>query len=115
MNWALTRSGGTLFLTPDLVVRQRRENLRLGAVLRERLAWGRLFAYIRARECTRVQRALYACLAPALPVVFFLRLTRMQAQKRVRFGTFAKASPLVALLLTIWSLGELLGYLTGRP
>ena len=115
VNWALTRAGDTLFLTPDLVVRYRRENLRLGTVLHERLDWGRLFAYTRVRECSRGKRVAYACLAPLLPVLLFLRNTRIQAQKRVRFARFLKASPLVALLMATWSLGEFLGYLSGRP
>jgi len=115
VNWALTRSGETLLLTPDLVVRQERENLRFGAVLLERFAWGRLFAYTRVRECSSAKRAAYACLAPVLPLLLFVRHSRMQAQKRVRFGTFVRVSPLVAIFLAAWSLGELLGYLTGRP
>jgi hypothetical protein len=44
-----------------------------------------------------------------------LRHTRIQAQKRVRFWTYLRVLPLVALLLAAWSAGELAGYVTGRP
>jgi hypothetical protein len=114
VNWALRREGEVLFLSPEFVVRQHREDLRLGTVLHERLDWGRLFAYTRARECTTARRLVYALLAPVLPVVLLLRHGRAQASKRVRFTTFLKSAPLVFLLLVVWSLGELQGYLTGR-
>ena len=114
VNWAIARDGGTLFLTPELVVRQHREGLRLGPVLHERLDWGRLFAYTRVRECTTGRRAMYALLSPVLPVLLFLRHTRMQIQKRARLGAFVRAAPFVAVLLAAWSLGELRGYVTGR-
>ncbi len=49
VHWALQRAGETLYLTPEPVVRQFRTTLSLGSLVRERFAWGRLFAYTRAR------------------------------------------------------------------
>jgi len=114
VNWALTKNGHTLFLSPQMIVRQVSGHMTLGRVLHERFDWGRLFAYTRARECTTLQRTGYALLSPALPLLLFVRHVRTQLHKRVRLGRFVLASPLV-LLLVSWALGEALGYLTGRP
>jgi hypothetical protein len=115
VHWELERRGETLYLTPDFVVWQHRQRLRLGAVLRERFEWGRLFAYTRARECGLGRRAAYAAMSPLLPFLLVLRHTRMQVDKRVRLGQFVRVLPLVVLLLAAWSMGELIGYVTARP
>jgi len=115
VHWQLEREGETLYLTPELVVWQRRRGLSVRSLLRERLEWGRLFAYTRAREQSVPSRLAHAALAPLLPILLLLRHTRMQAQKRARLRRFLSVSPQVALFLSAWSLGELLGYLSGRP
>ncbi|MEQ1857763.1 MAG: hypothetical protein ABL963_15015, partial [Longimicrobiales bacterium] len=115
VHWELVRQGETLWLTPDLVVRQRRRGLSVKSILRERIEWARLFAYTRVREASTLARVAYTLLAPLLPVVLFVRHARMQAEKRVHFMRFAAVSPFVALFLAAWSLGESIGYLSGRP
>jgi hypothetical protein len=115
VHWELLRSGETLFLAPEMVVEQRRERLRLAALLRERLDWGRLFAYTRAKEMSRGRLLLLAALSPLLPFVLFGRLALLQFQKGVSVGAFLRAAPAVGLLMATWSAGEMLGYLTGKP
>jgi hypothetical protein len=115
VHWQLARSGETLFLTPELVVHQRRRGLRVGSILRERVEWGRLFACTRVREVGGARRLAYAALSPVLPVVLLARHTRMQMDKRIRLGRFLRASPFVALFLAAWSFGELMGYVSARP
>jgi GNAT superfamily N-acetyltransferase len=115
VHWQLARDGETLWLTPDLVVWQRRRGLGIGKILRERVEWGRLFAYTRVREGSVARRVVYAVTSPLLPIVLFVRHTRMQVGKRVRLSPFVRAAPLVALFLAAWSWGELVGYVTGRP
>jgi hypothetical protein len=114
VHWALRRRGETLFVTPDLVVEQHRNGLKLGALLVERFAWGRLFACTRARETSALPRVLFGVLAPLLPVLLLARHLALQARKRVRPGAFLRAAPLMALLLIAWSLGEAAGYITGE-
>jgi hypothetical protein len=111
---ALVHSGARLILSPDLVVDQRRDHLTISGLLRERIAWGRLFATLRVREKSLASRLAMAALTPVLPVLLFLRLARMQWQKRVSRRAFLVAAPCVLLLLCAWSFGEFLGYLTGR-
>ena len=114
VHWALQRAGETLYLTPDLVVDQFRDDLRLGSLLGERFAWGRLFAYTRARETGPARRAVLGVLAPLLPALLFVRHARTQLAAPTR-SRFILASPVVLVLLIAWSLGEALGYVTGRP
>lgn len=115
VHWQLARDGETLYLTPDLVVWQRRRGLSVGSILRERVEWGRLFAYTRARELGVGRRLGYALLSPLLPALLLVRHTRLQAEKRRRLKRFLRVSPLVAVFLSAWSFGELVGYVTGRP
>lgn len=115
VHWALQRDGARLQLEPSLVVVEQRDGLRLGSLVGERVAWGRLFAYTRAREAGLGKRIAWAVMSPVLPVVLLLRHARVQWGKRATFGKFLRAAPAMALLLAAWSFGETLGYVTGRP
>jgi hypothetical protein len=115
VHWQFEREGEVLYLTPEMVVHQRRHVLGLGTILRERLEWGRLFAYTRGREIGLMKRIGYAVFSLALPVLLFVRHARTQVSKRTHLGRFVSVSPLVALLLMAWSAGEMMGYVTGRP
>jgi hypothetical protein len=115
VHWALIRAGETLYLSPDFAVDQMRDNLSLGRLVSERVGWGRLFAYTRAREISFGKRLLLAGMAPVLPFLLFYRLARHQMVKKRTVGKFVAASPAVMLLLATWSLGEMIGYLTGKP
>lgn len=114
MHWALSRRGETLWLTPEMVVEQRRADLSLRTQISERFYWGRIFAKTRVDECGTAMRVAYAALAPLLPAVLFARLLRLQLAGRATLGTFLKVSPLVLLLLWPKALGEMVGYLTGE-
>ncbi len=112
VNWALANRGETLWLTPAIRVRQRRSRS-LGAALRERYEHGRIFAGTRVTDVSLGRRASLAAMTPALPAVICQRAMRHGA----RGGrTLAAAAALPAILVTgvAWSLGELVGYLTGR-
>ena len=50
-----------------------------------------------------------------LPALLLVRHLRLQAAKRVTFGTFLRVSPVVLTLLVAWSLGETVGYVSARP
>jgi hypothetical protein len=111
---ALVGRGETLFLSPDLVVDQVRDNLSLSNLISERIAWGHLFASLRLRETGLVRRVVLAATSPLLPVLLFFRLARDRALKRKSVLHFAAASPVVFLLLCAWSAGEAVAYVTGR-
>ena len=115
VHWALQRAGETLYLSPELVVDQMRGPVRFRTLIGERFAWGRLFAYTRAREAGFPKRAALAVTAPLLPVLLFARHARLQLTKPLTAGKFLNASPVVFALLVAWSLGEALGYITAEP
>jgi hypothetical protein len=114
VHWALQRAGESLYLSPSIVVEQQRLGLRLADLVRERFVWGRLFAYTRAREQPATNRVVHAALAPVLPMILFARIVGTQA-RRATLARFVAVSPVVCVLLTAWSVGEMVGYVTGRP
>lgn len=115
VNLALVARGETLWLSPVPVVYQHRENLSVSRALQERYVWGRSFAGTRARELGVAKRCLYLVLSPALTFLLVARKIRAILVKKRNVGAFLKAFPLTLLLLSFWSFGEFVGYLTGRP
>jgi hypothetical protein len=111
---ALRARGETLFLTPDLVVHEMRSRAGVVDLLRERLHWGRLFAYTRVQQEKRLRRVVYLSASPLIPLIMFFRQAHLQ-WKKGHFARFARVAPAVALLLTVWGAGETVGYLTARP
>lgn len=115
VNWALQRAGATLFLAPDLVVDQMRGPLTLSGLIEERFASGRLFAFTRARELSLGRRIALTFLTPLLPFVLLGRHAYRHVSTRARVGSFLAASAYMFVLLSAWSLGEAVGYVTGEP
>ncbi len=112
---ALAARGETLWLSPDVVVYQHRLNLRLKPALQERYVWGRSYAATRSASAPVGRRLILAVLSPVLPFVLFQRLLRNVLRTRRNRAAFVRALPLTALLTLVWSFGEFVGYLTGRP
>ena len=115
VNAALMNQGGKLALSPEIVVRQHREGLRLWPALRERYVWGRSFGSVRCQVIGNFQRAVLTILSPILPGLVAVKMARTAAAKRRNMGKFCQAFPLILLLLSCWGLGEFLGYVTRRP
>jgi hypothetical protein len=115
VNATLISRGETIALRPDVVVYQNRRGLRLGAVMRERFVWGRSYAATRCRRLGNLTRLAYAGVCPLLPGILFLRMAATAWRKGSHFEAFVRALPLTVALVTIWSIGEGVGYLTARP
>jgi hypothetical protein len=113
VNGALMARGEQVALTPDVVVYQHRQGLRLGEALRERFIWGRSFAATRLALLSGRQRAAYTLLSPLLPAVLLVRMTATAWRRRRHFGRFVMALPLTSLLTAAWSAGEAVGYAAG--
>jgi len=111
---ALAARGWELRLTPRVVVWQARGGLTLRRALKERLVWGRSFAASRVAGAPLARRLFRAALTPLLPFVLTARLLRGALARRRSAGRALLAAPLLLLLNTVWSLGELAGYVTGR-
>jgi hypothetical protein len=76
--------------------------------------WGRSFAGTRAKEISFLNRLIYSGLSPVLPIILTIRKTRDVLSKKRLLGKFFQALPLTILLTCFWSLGEFMGYLTGK-
>lgn len=113
VHWALERAGATLYVSPELVVDQMRDGLRIGALLRERVAWGRLFGALRVRDASVARRLGLAMASPLVPGVLFLRLLRDQIMRRVSLPQLARAVPVTLALMAAVGLGELIGVVSG--
>lgn len=113
VHWALQERGETLYLSNALVVLHQLAPLRLGPLLPQRFDWGRLFGAIRARHIGVANRLALVLLSPVIPFVVLVRHGRAQA-RRGATGRFLLAVPLLVLLLTAWTAGEVWGYITGR-
>ena len=54
----------------------------------------------------------YASSLPLLPVILLLRMAGIAWKRRGHFGQFLKVFPFAVMLVTIWSMGEGVGYMT---
>ncbi len=111
----LLQKGKTLWLAPELVVYQHRQNLSLAKALKERYVWGRSFAGTRAQHCSNAQRIAFLAVSPLLPFVLLSRKIRAILQKKRLIPEFMKAFPNLILLTLFWSIGEFTGYWTSKP
>ena len=114
VHWALAKKGEVLWQRPQIVVSEDRGQMSFLDSIRERFWWGRLFGSVRARHATSTARFLYILLSPVIPVLLFLRMIEKIIATRRNWDQFLRASPLIAVLTTVWSTGELIGYFTGR-
>ena len=114
VNGALIDRGEKIALSARIIVRHYRHHLRLGTVVREFFIWGRSYALTRSRVMKNRRRNAYAILSPLLPGVLLLRMTVNLMRKGRNLLTFVKTFPIIALLTTSWSCGELVGYFTSR-
>lgn len=114
VNNALLGRGETVFLSPDPIVDQCRGGLRIGPLIRERIAWGRLYAELRLRGVGRLERLGLLTASPLLPALLYLRLLVGRLVRRRGLASFLRVTPGVLLLLGAWSVGEALGYALTR-
>ncbi len=113
VNWTLAGRGGELYLSPDIVVEQQRD-LTLGEALNERYSFGRLFASTRVRATGLGGRLYFAAFSIPLALLLTVRVFK-HAWPRARYrGPFLRSVFHIALLNSVWCLGEFVGYTTGR-
>jgi hypothetical protein len=112
---ALESSGETLWLNPDLLVRQDRGQLSLREQLRERFDWGRVFGGRRAQSVPGLHRALLLIMSPLIPALIVWRRTITAYRKGLSPMRILRVIPALSVLALFWTLGEAEGYLTGRP
>jgi hypothetical protein len=114
VNWAALASGQKICLSAEAVIYQHRVGLDLKYALQERYIWGRSFAATRMSGKSLLHRMIYIGLTPVLPFILFFRIARNVFQKQRHFRKFLQSSPVIALLVFSWSVGEFAGYLTAN-
>ena len=110
---ALAARGGKLWLSPDILVTQRRD-LSIEHALWDRYAFGRLFGSTRVANTPLGKRLTYALMAPALPLLLTTRQVRLIVRKRRRGWQFLAALPAIVLLASTWAYGGCVGYITRK-
>jgi Glycosyl transferase family 2 len=110
---ALRACGAELWLTPEVTVFQQR-TLEFRGAMRDRYVFGRLFACTRCSNWGLVKRLRYSLLALPLPVILIARIALHVLKRRRYFKEFLWTFPYLALISTTWTIGEVLGYATGR-
>jgi hypothetical protein len=102
------RDGVLLYCRPDIRVAHKK-HYTVGEYLSQRYLYARSYAGGRAAGAGRVRRILLGAGAAALPPVLLWRIvTRVLAKRRHR-RELAVALPLVALFVTAWAAGEVVG------
>lgn len=114
VHWALEQAGEVLLVSPDLVVDEIRDDLRLTDLIVERLAWGRLFGSLRVRDASLARRLAYAAVSPLVPGVLFARFVRDRVVRGTPLGRLLGTAPAVLLLMCAWTAGEAAGCLAGE-
>jgi hypothetical protein len=113
VNRALLARGEKLWLSPDIVVYQNR-NIGFGRAMQVAYRRGRVFGSTRVLKTGLCKRVLYTFCSFILPLLLLGRFVINVLCKRSQMAAIAKAFPFIVLLAVLWSLGEFMGYLTGR-
>lgn len=110
---ALAERGERLWFSPAVVVRQQR-SVRFAGALSDRFAFGRLLGSGRVPALRWPRRAMYAASSCILPLVLLARVAKNVRRNRACFVPFLRALPALVALSTMWSMGEMVGYVTGK-
>ncbi|MEO7963205.1 MAG: hypothetical protein ABIT38_04765 [Gemmatimonadaceae bacterium] len=110
---ALRARGASLHLSADILVSEERD-VALSPYLSERVEHGRLYAAKRSASAGVATRARWAAQSFALPLILIARVVSRIRARRQRVSVPNGAWPALAATAVAWSLGEFLGYFTGR-
>lgn len=108
----LRDAGHVLGMDPTIVVGHRK-HFTVPMFLSERFHYSRSFAGMRVAGDPWRTRLAWAAASLLLPALLVTRLTRNVLRRRMHVGWYVRAFPLVVLFSIAWSIGELVGYLTG--
>ncbi|MBL8151293.1 MAG: glycosyltransferase [Blastocatellia bacterium] len=83
--------------------------------VKKQFSHGKQFARVRVKEknFTILQRIIYVLGSPLIPLLLFFRNSQRVCKAQRYIKEFVKASPFTLLGLTLWSLGEAVGYIAG--
>lgn len=112
INGALRAGGETLWFDPAITVFEKRQ-LSMGAALRDRFSFGRLFGSTRVPGVPFPRRLVWSGAALLMPPLLVARVAgNLQRRGRHR-GQLLRCLPSLTMISAAWMAGEAVGYLTG--
>lgn len=115
VNAALARAGHKFYLVPDAAVSSRLR-MKFGVAMEHLYGGGKHFGEFRKTHSPPLKRAILLLACPVVPLVLFLRITRLTLARRLSRGLqLLMGLPALLLLLGAWSAGEAVSYVSGAP
>lgn len=108
----LRAAGHVLGMDPSIVVGHDKY-FTIPMFLSERLHYSRSFAGMRVEGAPLRKRVAWAAASLALPPLLVARITRNVLRRGQHTRWYVRSLPLIVLFSVTWSIGELIGYLTG--
>jgi predicted dehydrogenase len=112
VNGALSRDGHVLWFDPQVVVFEQRR-LSMGAALRDRFSFGRLFGSTRVPGVALPKRLAWSAAALLMPPLLVARVIGNLRRRGRHRGQLLRSLPSLAMISAAWMAGEAVGYLTG--
>jgi hypothetical protein len=112
VNGALSRDGHVLWFDPQIVVFEQRR-LSMGAALRDRFSFGRLFGSTRVPGVALPKRLAWSAAALLMPPLLVARVIGNLRRRGRHRGQLLRSLPSLAMISAAWMAGEAVGYLTG--
>ena len=112
VNGALRAAGETLWFDPAITVFEQRQ-LTMGAALRDRFSFGRLFGSTRVPGVGLPKRLAWSAAALLMPPLLVARVVANLQRRGRHRGQLLRCLPSLAMISTAWMVGEAVGYLTG--
>jgi len=106
----LRAEGLPLALVPDVVVFHQKSFTLVG-FMTQRFWHGRQYGSKRVSNLPVLRRLLYAAMAPGIPAISLLRITRRVLSRKRNLGRYILSLPALMLFILSWSGGEFSGYL----
>lgn len=112
LHTAIRAAGIDLIMRPDIVVAHKK-HYTVGEYFTQRFLYARGYAGMRVAAAGRGRRILFGTAAVALPAVLLGRTAMRLLRKGVARDLVWRCLPLLALFVTSWGAGEVIGYWFG--
>jgi hypothetical protein len=112
VNGALGAAGATLWFDPAMTVFEQRQ-LSMGAALRDRFSFGRLFGSTRVPGVSRPRRMAMSAAALLMPPLLVARVVGNLRRRGRHSDQLLRCLPALTMISAAWMAGEAVGYFTG--
>lgn len=109
---AIRDAGTPLICRPEIAVGHKK-HYTFGEYMSQRYLYARSYAGVRVQSAPAAKRVAYGLAACALPPLLFYRTVSRILAKGKHRDLLVKSLPLIALFVTSWGWGEIVGYLFG--